>query len=191
MLKVLVIDESKDRAAEICASLVRNGYQVAAVLPDAIKLLDQVTSLRPDIILIDSDSPSRDTLEHLSVLNREMPRPVLFFAREQSSEVIRRAVKAGVSSYMVDAVSPERLEPIIELAVARFEEYQALRRERDEATQKLSERVVIERAKGLLMKARNMDEEAAYKALRKLAMDRGRKLVEVAQSVIDSASLLL
>lgn len=191
MLKVLVIDESKERAVEISAGLIASGYQVAAVLPDAYNLMDQVAQLKPDVILIDSDSPSRDTIEHLATLNRELPRPVLMFARDEDSETIRKAVKAGVSSYVVDSVSPHRLASIVEVALAGFEEFQALRKERDQANQKLSERVIVERAKGLLMKAKNLDEEAAYRALRKLAMDRGKKLVDVAQSIIDSASLLL
>jgi response regulator NasT len=105
--------------------------------------------------------------------------------------MIRRAVKAGVSSYVVDSVTPERLDSLVEVAIAQFEEFQHLRAELDDANRKLSERILVDRAKGLLMKARGLDEDAAYHALRKLAMERGRKLAEVARDVIDMASLLL
>lgn len=191
MLKVLVIDESRERAAEISLGLLKAGYQVAAVLPNALDLVRQVESIRPDVILIDSDSPSRDTLEHLSLLSRDNPRPVLLFSREKDSGTIRRALQAGVAAYVVESVDSTRLDAIVEVALAQFEEVQALRRERDDASRKLAERITIERAKGILMKTKGLEEEEAYHALRKLAMERSRRIVEIAQGVIDSATLLL
>jgi response regulator NasT len=191
LLRVLVVDESRMRAADICAGLALAGHQVAAILPSALDLAEQVGRLRPDVILIETDSPSRDTLEHLGVVNREAPRPVVIFARESDADVIRAAVRAGVSAYVVDGLDPQRIQPVIEVARARFEDYQALRRELADATQKLSERKLVERAKGILMKSRNMDEDAAYKALRRLAMDRGKPLAAVARDVVDMAQLLL
>lgn len=124
-------------------------------------------------------------------MNRDCPRPVLLFSQDADSEMIRRAVKAGVSSYVVDSVSPARLDAVVEVAIAQFEAFQHMRAERDDATRKLSERITIDRAKGVLMKARGLDENAAYHALRKLAMERGRKLADVAQDVIDMSNLLL
>lgn len=191
MLKVLVIDESRERAAEISLGLLKAGYQVAAVLPNALDLVRHVESILPDVILIDSDSPSRDTLEHLSLLSRDHPRPVLLFSREKDSGIIRRALQAGVAAYVVESVDGSRLDAIVEVALAQFQEVQALRRERDDASRKLAERVTIERAKGILMKTKGLEEEQAYHALRKLAMERSRRIVEIAQGVIDSASLLL
>jgi response regulator NasT len=191
LLSVLVIDESQQRAAEICAGLVTAGYQVAALVPDTLDLSDQVQRLRPDVILIETDSPSRDTLEHLALLGRAMPRPVLMFARDRDSRIIREAMRAGVSAYVVDGLQVERIQPLVEVAMARFEEYRELRRERDEATRKLSDRITIDRAKGVLMKARGMDEDAAYNALRKLAMDRGLPLFDVASDVLAMAKILL
>ncbi|NTV10854.1 MAG: ANTAR domain-containing protein, partial [Zoogloea sp.] len=169
MLRVLVIDSSPQRGGEICAGLAMAGHQVAAVLPSVLDLAARVAEIRPDVILIQSDAPSRDTLEHLAIMNREYPRPVLFFSQERGSDAIRRAMRAGVSTYVVDSVEAGKLDSLMEVAVASFEEYQALRQERDEASRKLSERVVIDKAKGLLMKARGVDEDAAYHALRKLA----------------------
>ncbi|MBN8283618.1 ANTAR domain-containing protein [Zoogloea sp.] len=191
MLRVLVVDSSRERAADVCAALALAGHQVAAVLTSALDLSDQVLATKPDVIFIQADSPSRDTLEHLATMNRDCPRPVLLFSQDTDSAMIRRAVKAGVSSYVVDSVSAERLDSLVEVAIAQFEEFQTLRAELDDANRKLTERIVVDKAKGLLMKARGLDEEAAYHALRKLAMERGRKLADVARDVVDMASLLL
>jgi len=191
MLRVLIVDSSRERAADVCAALALAGHQVAAVLSSALDLSDQVLATKPDVIFIQADSPSRDTLEHLATMNRDCPRPVLLFSQDTDSAMIRRAVKAGVSSYVVDSVSAERLDSLVEVAIAQFEEFQTLRAELDDANRKLSERIVVDKAKGLLMKARGLDEEAAYHALRKLAMERGRKLADVARDVVDMASLLL
>lgn len=191
MLKVLVIDEIQERALEICEALTRAGHMVAAVLPDAFALHEQVQSLLPDVILIHTDSPSRDTLENLATLDKKLPRPVLMFADNDDDDTIRKAMQAGVSSYIVDGLSPERLAPLLKTAALSFEAFQTVRRERDEAQRKLSERVIVDRAKGLLMKSRGMNEEEAYHALRKLAMEKGKKIGEVAEQVIAAADLLL
>lgn len=191
MLRVLVVDSSRERAADVCSAIALAGHQVAAVLSSALDLSDQVLAIKPDVIFIQADSPSRDTLEHLAIMNRDCPRPVLLFSKDSDSQMIRRAVKAGVSSYVVDSVSPARLDALVEVATAQFEAFQHLRAERDDANRKLSERITIDRAKGVLMKARGLDENEAYHALRKLAMERGRKLADIAQDVIDMSNLLL
>ncbi|CAB1368023.1 ANTAR domain-containing response regulator [Denitratisoma oestradiolicum] len=191
MLRVLVIDESQERAGELCAGLALSGYQVVALLPSSADLHDRVEAISPDVILIQTDSPSRDTLEHLAMLNADLPRPVVMFAKDHNSRQIRRAIKAGVSAYVVDGLATHRLQPVIEVAIARFEEHLQLRTERDRATRKLADRVVIDRAKGVLMKARGFDEEGAYQALRKMAMDRGQPLRDVAANVLEMAQLLL
>ncbi|AYH42649.1 ANTAR domain-containing protein [Azoarcus sp. DN11] len=191
MLRVLVIDESRARAAEICAGLALAGHQVAAVLASSADLTAQIEAIRPDVILIETDSPSRDTLENLAVMNAAMPRPVIIFAQEGDQDTIRAAVKAGVSTYVVDGLDPQRLKPVIDVAVASFEEHQSVRAELAAATKKLSERKLIERAKGLLMKSRGMDEAEAYAALRKLAMERSKPMAAVAQDLLDMAKYLL
>lgn len=191
MLRILVIDELQQRAADICRGLILAGHQVAAVLASADDLPEQVARVKPDVILIETDAPSRDTLEHLAAMERDAPRPVLLFARESDNDSIRRAMTAGVAAYVVDGVDLDRLKPLIDVALVQFEVHQNLRRELAETTQKLSDRKQIDRAKGILMKSRGIDEEAAYQALRKLAMDRGKPLGGVAQDVIDMAKLLL
>lgn len=124
-------------------------------------------------------------------MNQTMPRPVVMFSQDGDSETIRTAVKAGVAAYVVDGFEIERLRPVVDVAIARFEEHQALKLELAEASRKLTERKTIEKAKGILMKTRGMDEEAAYAALRKLAMEKSQPLAKVAANLIDMASLLL
>ncbi len=191
MASVLVIDESQQRAVEICSGLIQAGHQVAAVLPSALELVARIEEIKPDIILIETESPSRDTLEHLGVMNRDMPRPVIMFSQDDDQDTIRQAIRSGVAAYVVDGFDIDRLRPVVDVAVAHFEEHQALKRELAETSRKLSERKVIEKAKGILMKSRGMDEEAAYGALRKLAMERSQPLAKVADNLVEMANLLL
>lgn len=191
MLRVLIVDESKERALDLCQGVAAAGHLVAAVLADAAELAKRVQEIQPDAVLISTESPSRDTLEHLATLDRDYPRPVIVFSGDDDESIIRRAMRAGVAAYVVDGLVPERVESLMKVAVARFEEYQALRRERDDAERKLSDRIAVDRAKGILMQARGLSEDEAYHALRKLAMERGRRIGEVAQDVIESAKLLI
>ena len=191
MLRILVIDESRSRAAELCGGLAMAGHQVAAVLPSALDLTAQIERIKPDVILIETDSPSRDTLENLAVMDREMPRPVIILTTEDDADVMRAAFKAGVSAYVVDNLDLARLKPIVDVAIVRFESHQAVKQELAQATQKLSERKVIEQAKGILMKTRGLDEERAYSSLRSLAMERAQPLGKVAADLVAMAKLLL
>ncbi|WP_297480285.1 ANTAR domain-containing protein [Ferrovum sp.] len=190
MLKILIIDEHQQSTADLCEQLIRAGYQVAAVLPSSENLLDKVLHFKPDVILIETDSPSRDTLEHLAVMDRTAPRPVVLFGSDDDSETIHRVIQAGVSTYVVDGLDSSRLKPVIDITCARFEMMQGLRNELARATQKLDDRKIIDKAKGILMKQRHLEEDAAYASLRKLAMARGKTIAQVARDLIDSASLL-
>jgi len=189
-LRVLVVDESAERAELLREGLLRAGHEVTATLSSPLALLKTIEELKPDVIVIDMDSPSRDVLEHLVFVSQHTPRPVVMFAQDDAPETIRAATRAGVSAYVVDGLDRDRIKSIIEAAVARFEDFQALRTQLAEANLKLSERKLIEKAKGLLMKSRGLDEETAYAALRKMAMDRKLRLIEVAQRLIDAADLL-
>jgi two-component system, response regulator / RNA-binding antiterminator len=191
MARILVIDESQQRAVEICTGLIRAGHQVAAVLPSALELIERIEEIKPDIILIETESPSRDTLEHLAVMHRDMPRPVVMFSQDGERGTIRSAIQAGVAAYVVDGFDIDRLSAVVEVAVIHFEEHQSLKRELAEISKKLSERKIIEKAKGVLMKTRGMDEESAYRALRNLAMERSQPLAGVAANLVDMAKLLL
>jgi response regulator NasT len=189
-MRVLVVDESPERAELLREGLERAGHEVTATLSSPLALLKTIDELAPDVIVIDTDSPSRDVLEHLVFVSRHTPRPVVMFSQDDAPETIRAATRAGVSAYVVDGLDRTHIKPIIDAAVARFEDFQALRAQLAEAELKLSERKIVERAKGMLMKSRGLDEDAAYAALRKMAMDRKLKLVDVAQRVLDAADLL-
>ena len=189
-MRVLVVDESAERAEIIREALEGAGHEVTASLSSPIALLRTIERLEPDVIVIDTDSPSRDTIEHLVAVSQHGPRPVVMFAADGTPETIREAVRAGVSAYVVNGLDPSRIRTIIDVAVARFEDFQRLRTELAETQLKLTERKVIDRAKGMLMKTRGLDEDGAYAFLRKAAMDRKLKLAEVAQRLIDAADLL-
>ena len=191
MLRILIIDESRARAAELCSALALAGHQVAAVLPSALDLTAQIEEVRPDVILIETDSPSRDTLENLAVMDREMPRPVIILTQDSDAALMRVAFEAGVSAYVVDNLDLARLKPIVDVAIARFDAHQNLKQELAAATKKLSERKLVEKAKGILMKTRGLDEDQAYVALRKLAMERAQPLGKIAGDLVAMAKLLL
>lgn len=191
MASILVIDESQQRAVDICTGLIKAGHQVAAVLPSAFELINRIEEIRPDIILIETDSPSRDTLENLGVMNQTMPRPVVMFSRDGGSEAISSAINAGVAAYVVDGFEISRLKPVVDVAIARFEQHQSMKKELADASRKLSERKTIEKAKGILMKTRGMDEDEAYAALRNLAMERSQPIAKIASDLTDMANLLL
>ncbi len=189
-MRILVVDESSERAKILREGLERAGHEVSASLTSPISMLKTIERLKPDVIVIDTDSPSRDTLEHLVAVSQHGLRPVVMFASDGAPETIREAVRAGVSAYVVDGLDAARIRTIIDVAVAHFEDFQRLRAELADANLKLSERKVVERAKGMLMKTRGLDEDMAYAFLRKAAMDRKLKLAEVAQRLVDAADLL-
>lgn len=189
-MRVLVVDESEAQAALVRDGLRLAGYEVAASLSSPLALLKTIEEQRPDIIVIDTDSPSRDVLEHLVMVTQHTPRPIVMFASDAAPEKIREATRAGVSAYVVDGLDRRRIAAIVAAAVARFEELQGLRTQLAVAEQRLAERKLIDRAKGLLMKSRGLDEQSAYDALRKMAMDRKLRLADVAQRVVDAADLL-
>jgi response regulator NasT len=184
-----VVDETAERAELLRAALTLAGHEVTAS-PSPLALLKTIERLQPDVIVIDTESPSRDVLEHLVMVSQHTPRPVVMFTSDGSPETIRAAARAGVAAYVVNGLDKNRIKGIVDVAVARFEERQDLRGQLAEANARLAERKLVERAKGLLMKSRNLDEEAAFAALRKAAMDRNLKLSEVAQRIVDAADLL-
>ena len=189
-IKVLLVDDSPERTAILRSALEKARYLVAAVLESPLELLRAVEAHQPDIIIIDTDSPSRDVLEHVVMVSRDQPRPIVMFSSDGGTDSIREAVKAGVSAYIVDGLEASRVEGIVEVAVARFDEYQRLVTERAEANLKLSERKLVDRAKGILMKSRGFSEDEAYHALRKLAMTRKKRLGDAAKMVIDMEDLI-
>jgi response regulator NasT len=186
----MLVDDSQEEVGPLEEALKEAGFDVVTAPAAALALPDRVAALKPDVIIIGTESPTRDVLEHISVMTARDPRPIVLFTEDRAQPTIQAALKAGVSAYVVAGIQPDRLQPILEVAVARFEREQALRDELREAQTKLSDRKVIERAKGILMEQKRVSEEEAYRLLRKLAMDRNEKLLAVAQQVIDVTKLL-
>ena len=189
-MRVLLVDETPERAELLKSALHESDYAVFVHTGTTANLLAQVRKIEPDVIIIDRDSPDRDTLEHVCSVTRDEPRPIVLFTQNGDRATIQAAVRAGVSAYIVGGMSAERLRPIMDVAMARFEEFQAMRQELEKAKLSLAERKQIERAKGIVMKSRGVSEDEAYGMLRKLAMERNQRLAQVAENVLSMAELL-
>ena len=188
---MLVVDNTPDRASALKVALsAMDGVEVACTLESALELVQRVTEHRPDIVLIETESPSRDVLEQLAAVSTSAPRPVVMFTGDQSDDTIRSAIRAGVSAYIVDGLAPGRLDPIMRVAMERFAADQSLRAELVDTKARLAERKVVEKAKGILMKQRGCSEDQAFTALREHAMRKGLRLADAAQQVIDVSTLL-
>jgi response regulator NasT len=186
----MLVDDSQQEVSLLEEGLRAAGYDVVTAPASALALPDRVAALKPDVIIIGTESPTRDVLEHVSVMTARDPRPIVLFTEDRGHATIQAALQAGVCAYVVAGIQADRLQPILDVALARFEQEQALRDELREAQTKLAERKVIERAKGFLMEQKGVSEDEAYRLLRKLAMDRNVKLLDVAQQVVDVARLL-
>lgn len=189
-LKVLLVDENRGRSALLEQALSDAGHEVIAVLASGENISQQVAEQQPDVIIVDLESPDRDTLEHMRCISRDNPKPVVMFADDSDSNSIHKAIEAGVSAYVVDGLADKRIKPLMDVAIARFREYQALRDELTRVKTTLEERKLIDRAKGIIMKRKGCGEEEAYQLLRKTAMSSNLRLVEVARNLITSVELL-
>jgi response regulator NasT len=189
-LRILLVDQNVMRASILEEGLREAGHTNVTVVRDMQNLLRRIVDADPDVIFIDLENPNRDVLEQMFQVSRCVRRPIAMFVDRSDTEMIRAAVESGVSAYVVDGLRKERVKAILDMAVSRFNAFSQLRDERDSARQELEERKVIERAKGILMKERDLTEEAAYGLLRKAAMNENRRLAEVAQSVVTAARLL-
>ena len=189
-LSVLVIDENRIRASIIEAGLREAGHEQVTVLHDVTGIARRIAEIEPDVIVIDLENPNRDMLENMFQLSRAVKRPIAMFVDRSDRASIEAAVDAGVSAYVVDGLKQERVKPILEMAISRFNAFSRMARELDEARSELENRKVIDRAKGIVMKSRGLTEDAAYALLRKTAMNQNRKIVEIAQSLVTAAGLL-
>lgn len=194
----LMEDESGDepslalaeRSRQLRIGLLENGHNIVAVLPADTFLGERLAQLQPDMIIVDAESGARDSLEHVVMATRDARRPIVLFTNDNDTTHVKDAVAAGVSAYIVAGLSPDRIRPILDVAMARFEHEQGLRQELAQARTELQDRKVIDRAKGLLMQRQSLTEEAAFAKLRKAAMDKGLRMGEVAQRMLDAADLL-
>ncbi|MEQ8937339.1 MAG: ANTAR domain-containing protein, partial [Gammaproteobacteria bacterium] len=189
-LNIMIIDELPERSMAMEKLLTNLGHRIVATASSGHDLPQLVSRYQPDIIIIDMDSPDRDTIEHMHSISAERPRPIVMFTNDDDSDTIQKAVKACVTAYIVDGMHPQRVMPILETAMARFKEYQSIREELEKTKNTLEERKLIERAKGIVMKQQNYDEETAHKTMQKIAMSRNMKLVDLARSIIAAAELL-
>ncbi|MGE3297899.1 MAG: ANTAR domain-containing response regulator [Porticoccaceae bacterium] len=183
-ISIMLVDDSPERAAMVEAALGCRGFNVVAVLPSASGLLFQMEQHKPQVVMIELESPDRDILESLAVLNLHQPTPVVMFSREQDPAFIQQAIAAGVSAYLAEGVDPDRVKTVIDIAIAQFEHFQALRRNFEETLRKLENHKLVDRAKRLLMAHQQIDEDQAYTQMRKLAMNSNRKITAVAAGVI-------
>jgi len=190
MLRVMLVDDTQKDVSLLKEALNAAGYEVVAEERSPATLLERVGAVRPDVIIIDTDSPSRDVLEQVVIVSRDDPRPIVMFTDDGNSDTIQAAIKAGVTAYIVAGMQPERLKPILEVAQARFEADRALRDELKTAQGRLAERKIIEKAKGIVMQQKQISEDDAYRLMRKLAMDRNVTLLELAQQLLNVMQLL-
>src|SRR6478672_2320907 len=188
--KIVIVDESPIRAAILEEGLREAGFTGVVHISEMQSLLARIYALDPDVILIDLENPSRDVLEQMFQVSRAVKRPIAMFVDQSDKASIEAAVDAGVSAYIVGGLQKERIKNILDLCISRFNSFARLESELERARSALEERKVIDRAKGILMKARNLSEEAAYVLLRKTAMNENKKIAEVAQSVVTAAELL-
>ena len=179
-----------ERARVLRIALLEAGYNVVAALPGDTFLPERIGQIQPDLIVVDAESQGRDILEHVVMATRDARRPIVMFTNDEDTSHVKDAVAAGVSAYIVAGLAPQRIRPILDVAMARFQHEQALRAELADAKTELKDRKTIDRAKGLLMQRQGLSEQAAYDKLRKTAMDKGLKLVDVAQRMLDVMDLL-
>jgi two-component system, response regulator / RNA-binding antiterminator len=189
-LRVLIVDQNLIRASVLEDGLREAGYRDLIVVRDMQNLLRRIVDEEPDVILIDLENPNRDVLEQMFQVSRVVRRPVAMFVDRSDRSMIDAAIEAGVGAYVVDGLRKERVQSIVDTTVSRFKAFEKLRMELDETRQQLADRKLIDRAKGILMKQRGLEEAAAYELLRKAAMEANLRMAQVAQSVITAAGLL-
>jgi len=189
-LSIVVVEQDRDRALMIVDSLNDAGDNDIFVISEVSGLARRLAERNPDVVIVDITSPTRDMIEELTLATAPMERPVAIFADQSDDSLTAAAIEAGVSAYVVDNLRPDKLKPVMSAAIARFNMFRRMREELAETKRALEERKVLDQAKGLLMKARGLSEDEAYGMLRKTAMDRGKKITEIAAALVTAADLL-
>ncbi len=189
-LRVSIVDDDNGRSIILNAALLNAGYEVVSILRSEDNLLKHIECEQPDMIIVDLEMPGRDSLESMRIVNRYNPKPIVMFTNNADHEMISEAINAGVSAYVVDGFNEDRIKPIMDVAIARFKEMQALRNELEKTKNTLEDRKLIEKAKLIVMDQRKCNEDEAYKVLRSLAMDKNKRIAEVAEQLISITSIL-
>lgn len=188
-ISILIVDENRARAAIIEDGLRDAGHSRVSMVTEMRGVVRQIEALAPDVIIVDLENPNRDQLEHFFEVSRSVRRPIAMFVDRSDTASIEAAVEAGVSAYIVDGLKKERIKPILDMAISRFNAFAKLTQELAEARSELADRKIIDRAKGILMTMRSLSEDDAYALMRQTAMNEKRKLVEIARSVVTAAQL--
>ncbi|WP_270731836.1 ANTAR domain-containing response regulator [Shimia sp. Alg240-R146] len=189
-LTILIVEPDKTRAEAIIDSLAATGDHHIRVLSGSTGLARSVAEMNPDLVLLDMANPSRDAIDALTLASSPLERPVAMFVDRSDDGLTKAAIEAGVSAYVVDGMQPDRIKPILDAAIARFHMFSRMRSELAATKRALEERKIIDRAKGILMRARNMSEDDAYALIRKTAMSQGKKIADVAQALVTASELL-
>ncbi len=189
-MRIAIIDTSATRAAIICEGLREAGIDDLILIDTAEPLLRQIEESRPEVVLVNLENPSRDMLEDFFAMSRALARPIAMFVDQSDAETTSAAIDAGVSAYVIDGLSKQRIKPVIDLAIRRFQAFSRLQRELEEAKSALADRAAIDRAKAIVMKRRQIDEPAAYALLRGQAMRTNRRIADIAEAIITSEELM-
>lgn len=189
-LKIILIDHNTGRSAILRRALLDSGHEVICRLDDNKKLLETDEINHADVIIVNSDIPDEVVFANLNEINQNKPKPIVMFTEESSSKLTGEAIKSGVNAYIIDGLEGNRVQPIIDVAIARFREFQALKDELDSTKSQLAERKLIEKAKGLLMRQQKISENDAYQMLRKVAMDKNKRIVDIAENIIQVLEIL-
>lgn len=189
-LSILIIDENAIRASIIESGLREAGHHLVSVLHDVNEVARTIEKTEPDVVVIDLENPQRDRLEHFFSLSRAIKRPIAMFVDKSDSATIEAAVEAGVSAYVVDGLKKERVKPILDMAISRFNAFARLNSELEQARSEIENRKIVDQAKTILMRTRGLDEPTAYALLRKTAMNQNRTIADIARSLITAAKLL-
>ena len=189
-ITILLIDDSPERSDALLDALRICGYDQVSCITTNVVIWDELERINPDVVLIDVESPTRDTLEQLTLIRDRLPKPVVLFTQDQNVQSIRAAIQSGVSAYVLDDASPDRVRPAIEIAMATFRSFQQIRQERDEARAGLQDQKALGRAKSILIRRRGMSEDEAYHHIRKLAMRRHQRIGQTAKDIIEMEELI-
>jgi two-component system, response regulator / RNA-binding antiterminator len=189
-LRIAVIDKNPLRAAILEEGLREAGHMSVVHIDDTAELLDRLRVIDPDVILIDLESPSRDVLEQMFMVSRSVARPVAMFVDQSDTAMINAAIDAGVSAYIVDGLRKDRIKPILDTTISRFNVFAKLKKELEQAKSQIEDRKAIDRAKALIMRAKSIPEEQAYALMRQTAMNENKKIADIARSIITAAELL-
>lgn len=189
LLKVLLVDSDSGRAALLSQALQDQGYEVIARVNPGPNLLAVIAQNMPDVVVVDTESPNRDMLESVSLLNEHNPLPVVMFAEDDSDVVVREAISSGVSGYVARNTNPERVKTIMKVAIARFREFQALKSELTEVKSELEKSKLLQKAKSLLMNVKGATEDEAHQAIQKMSMEQNKSVTQICEDIINVLEL--